>query len=126
MKTFEGQAIITFKLTEEDVDDIMAAALEGGINYWCCKAGVVGKYLGEYASDQISRGGKLKLYDAESDDVWELDIEKFMQGFRLWIENGQNDCSVVRGDGSIDTYEIDAVIADEIIQYSLFGEIVFG
>ena len=34
----------------EDIDDIMCSALEGGINYWCGKAEVDGKYLGEYAS----------------------------------------------------------------------------
>ena len=30
------------KVTAEDIDDIMCSALEGGINYWCCKAEVVG------------------------------------------------------------------------------------
>ena len=44
----------------------MATALDGGITYWCNKAEVIGGYLGEYASDQISRGGKLKLYDYEA------------------------------------------------------------
>ena len=42
-------------VTQEDIDDIMAGALEGGINYWCGEAEVVGNYLGEYASEQISR-----------------------------------------------------------------------
>ena len=31
-------------LTNQDIDDIMCAALEGGINDWCGKAKVVGKY----------------------------------------------------------------------------------
>ncbi len=43
----------------ECIDDIMATALEGGITYWCDDAEVVGDYLGEYASEQISRGGTL-------------------------------------------------------------------
>ena len=126
MKEFWGQAIINFKLTEEDIDDIMDTAFEGGINYWCCAAEVVGDYLGEYANEQISRGGKLRLYDAESDDVWELDIEKFMQGFRLWIENGYDQYGAVKANGFVDVCEIDAEMADMIIQYALFGEVVFG
>ena len=55
-------------LSQQDIDDIMVVALEGGINYWCREAEVVGEYLGEYASDQISRGGSLILHDAESSD----------------------------------------------------------
>lgn len=125
MKTFEGRAIINFKLTQEDVDDIMDAALYG-ITYWCNDAEVVGDYLGEYASEQISRGGKLKLYDAEDDEVYELDIENFMRGFKLWIENGEDEYGAVGSDGSIDAYQIDAAMADMIVQYAIFGEVVFG
>ena len=53
-------------VTQEDIDDIICGALDGGINYWCYKAEVVeNNYLGEYASEQISRGGSLNLYDSE-------------------------------------------------------------
>lgn len=31
-------------LTQEDIDDIMCGALEGGITYWCDEAKVVGDY----------------------------------------------------------------------------------
>ena len=41
----------------------MVTALEGGINYWCRRAKVVGEYLGEAAIDQISRGGSLILQE---------------------------------------------------------------
>lgn len=67
-KTFTVQPKIDVNLTQQDIDDIMVAALEGGINYWCRKAEAVGGYLGECASDQISRGGSLILYDAEGSD----------------------------------------------------------
>ena len=33
-KKFEVHAEITARLTQQDVDDIMVSALEGGINYW--------------------------------------------------------------------------------------------
>lgn len=61
-KKFEVHAEITARLTQQDVDDIMVSALEGGINYWCRRVVVQGKYLGEYASDQISRGGQLAVW----------------------------------------------------------------
>ena len=117
--------LIEAKLTGQDIDDIMVCALEGGINYWCRQAKVVGKYLGRYASDQISCGGTLKLYDAESSDVWELTLDKFLNGMKLAIEQGIG-LSVNPADGSIDTCEIDADAADAIVQLALFGEVVFG
>ena len=43
------------KVTQQDIDDIVCGALEGGINYWCYKAEVVeDKYLGEYASERLT------------------------------------------------------------------------
>lgn len=115
----------TVNLTTQDIDDIMASALEGGINYWCRKAEVVGEYLGEYASEQISRGGELILYDAESSDKWTLTRDKLLAGIKLWLTNGMNvDHGVY--EGKLDTCVIDNVQADCIIQYAIFGKIVFG
>ena len=74
---YKLSASVTFKVLDEDIDDIMCAALEGGINYWCNRVEVVGeKYFGKYASEQISRGGELLLYDCESDAVYTLTLDK--------------------------------------------------
>lgn len=116
------------EVTNQDIDDIMCTALEGGITYWCRRAEVVGgKYLGEYAHEQISRGGSLMLYDTEISDKWELTLDKFKQGLQLYLsENTEaidgNDAGIYQ----LDTSYIDAYEADEIIQYALFGEVVFG
>lgn len=126
MKRFEGKATINFKLNMQDIDDIMACALEGGINYWCSEAKVIGEYLGEYASEQISRGGILELYDTEDDEVYLLDIKKFIQGFEAWVENGYDYNGAVSANGKVDTSLIDADDADTIIQLALFDEIVYG
>lgn len=123
-------AKFTVRVSDEDIDDIVCTALEGGINYWCCDAEVVGEYLGEWASDQISRGGTLKLYDIESDDVWTLDKAKLLNGISLAITNGflleyewaKFENEII----TLDTYQIDAAVADAIIQYALFGKVVFG
>ena len=114
----------------EDVDGIMVSALEGGINYWCGEARVAGEYLGTYASEQISRGGLLYLEDFEDDETYVLNREKFMDGLRKFIrENATDyDCLLRQVDGSytLDTCQIDAVAADMIIQYAVFGELVYS
>lgn len=124
-KKFEVVAEVKVRLTCEDVDDIMCSVLDA-IGYWCRKAQVVGEYLGEYASEQISRGGTLTLYDAESSDKWTLDLEKFLNGVKLWLQNGDDRYGALQGDGTLDTGEIDGEMADMIVQYALFGEVVFG
>ena len=122
-KKFTVQPQIEVILTQQDIDDIMSTALEGGIIGWCNQIEVVGEQLGRYASEQISKGGSLILYDLESSDKWELTLEKFLNGVKLYFEDG---CHVHVNDGSIDPGDIDANDADCIIQFALFGEVVFG
>ena len=122
-KKYTVRPQIDVNLSRQDIDDIMAVALDGGICYWCRKAEVVGEYLGEYASDQISRGGALILHDAESAQTWELTLEKFLKGVKLYFEQG---CHVQVEDNAIDTCDIDANDADCIVQFSVFGEVMFG
>ena len=116
--------VICFVVSGEDIDDIMSAALDGGIAYWCGRAEVVGEYLGEYASEQISRGGTLKLYDIEDGSVSELTLDKFLNGLRLWIEN-ERAFELTRA-GQLDVGQIDAPAADTILQYALFNDVIFG
>lgn len=117
---------INYKVTytKQDIDDILCAALEGGICYWCGEAEVVGEYLGEYASDQISRGGTLILHDNESDECYELTPEKFEQGLAKFLSERGTD--VLTEEFALDTTEIDGSDADLIVQYALFGEVVYG
>lgn len=115
-------------VTQEDIDDIMAGALEGGINYWCSEAEVVGNYLGEYASEQISRGGQLILHDIEEDETYTLDRKKFMKGLKMYFEKPHPYDILEEIDNKlkIDTCNADSTVCDMIIQYALFNDIVFG
>ena len=126
MEKFEINVNKTIKVTTEDIDDIMCSALEGGITYWCYKADVVGEYLGEYASEQISRGGSLILYDCECGDKYELTRDMLLKGIKLAVDEGYyEDYGWVCGD-EIDTCCVDADVADAIVQLALFGEVVYG
>lgn len=121
-------------VSAEDVDDIMSGVLDY-IWYWCSEAEVVGQYLGEYASEQISHGGVLKLHDIEEDAVYELNLEKMLTGIRKWLENEGDRYGSLFMDRSdsgeeriyrIDPCSIDGPMADEIVQYAIFGEIIYG
>ncbi len=126
-KKYEVTAELKVTLTTQDIDDIMVGALEGGINYWCGEAEVIEeKRVADWGHEQIARGGVLMLHDIEDpDEVWELNLEKFLNGFKLWVEKGGDEYGAVE-DGKVDCCNIDAACADEIVQYALFGELVFG
>ena len=118
-------------VTEEDIDDIMVSALEGGITYWCREAEVIGERLGEgWRHEQIARGGILRLYDAEDGGHYDLDREKFLAGLKKYLQNPLYDGTIELGTKEntmvLDCGMIDAPAADQIIQYALFGEIMYA
>lgn len=118
-------------VTEEDIDDIMVSALEGGITYWCREAEVIGERMGEgWGHEQIARGGILRLYDAENGEHYDLDREKFLSGLKIYLQNPLYDGTIeMATDGKkmiLDCGMIDAQAADNIIQYALFGEVIYG
>lgn len=120
-------------ITEEDIDDIMVSALEGGITYWCDIAKVPkNKRVSEWGHEQIARGGELELhliepFDDEDTEWYTLNKEKFMEGLKKYIYDPAYECLVQKNNHlEIETGNIDAACADTIIQYALFGEEVFG
>lgn len=124
--SFEIKIERTINVTQEDIDDIMCSALEGGITYWCYKAKVVGDYLGEYANEQISRGGTLKLYDQEDGSIYELTLDKLINGIKIAANNNYySDYEWIYGN-EIDCCQIDAEVADCIVQCALFGDVIYG
>lgn len=114
-------------LTDEDIDGIMSCALDGGVtSEWCARVEVVGgKYLGEYASDQISRDGKLCLYGRESSATWILTRGKLLTGIELAFMDGYGE-DWFDESGKLDIFNIDANEADTMVQFALFGEVVFS
>jgi hypothetical protein len=118
---------IKVTLSDSDIADILVTAFEGGINYWCGKVKMLKTSVPDevweanekiIASDFIGLGGTLKLFDAEDEDeTWELNAEKLKAGIEMYFsENGVD----------TDMGDIDAEAADSIIQYALFGELVYG
>lgn len=112
------------RITDEDIDDIMCSALEGGITYWCSEAEV----KGEYGSEQISRGGILLLHDIEEPEFYELTKEKLLKGIMMYLANPTHSdvLEMVDHELRLDTSYVDADVADCMIQYALFDDIIFG
>lgn len=127
-KTDQVQVILQIVVAREDIDDIMVSALEGGITYWCDKVKVDGRSLGEYASEQISRGGTLILYDKEEDRSELLTKAKLLQGIKMYAEQPKHGdiFEIIDHELHIDCGMVDAEVADAIIQYAIFSDIIYG
>lgn len=121
-------------VTDEDIDDIMVSALEGGINYWCDVAKVdEDKRVADWGHEQIARGGCLKIhveepFDDDDTEWYELTKEKFLNGLKRYLQTpGVEIATLPSGNYmGLDTGQIDANGADEIIQFALFGEVVYA
>lgn len=81
-------------------------------------------------TEYLLRGGIIKLADCETDDTWLLDLSMLLKGIRLAVPQGlKYDWIVPTADGAaycIDTAAMDGDDSDCVLQYALFGEIVFG
>lgn len=115
------------KFTEEDVDSIICAAIEGGISYWCKKVTPydesVGSCFAEYVGDQVSKGCAIVFHIIEDKKKVKLTMEKFIEGLQKYISLGNYHCI---SNGRLDTYKMDSGDADGIIQCALFGGIIYG
>ena len=65
---------------------------------------------------QVESGGKLTVYDREDDKDHELTMEKLLNGWKKYVEDYNAD----------DFDEYDGVSADGIMQYAIFGGVIYG
>ena len=126
MNIYEIEFKKSIWLTEEDITDIIITALEGGIGYWACLDNTGDEFenapkdeaVSETAARIILNNGTLVFEDADDYDSqarYELTLEKLLNGIEKYAnENG------------FDIDLLDADMADAIVQYAIFCEIVYG
>lgn len=144
---------ITIKITKEDVVDILSSAI-GGISYWGeivpndRQYEKVEKWLRENAEPDYDDGeicyeeiiaqilfdGKsVTVRDIEDDKESWLSLSNLARGIQTAFREGyysSYNWLVPDGDGSnkwhLEPCQIDAEVADVIIQLAVLGEIVYG
>ena len=119
----------TFKFNDDDMIGIISSAIYD-IKYWACidndndewdemSESLNKDHTFEDVFYELLKNGKtVHILDAEDyEQVWNLTLQKLLNGIRMTIENHY-------WDGDMDT--IDGMVGDIIFQYALFDEIVFG
>jgi len=111
MKTYS--LVTTQDVTQEQIEDVMTTAFEGGSNYWIDEVTVdiepTEKY--KYMSEVLTRGGTLKVYVEGEDVIQTLTLGRFLNA----LSNEHFD---------FDNY--DAGGADAVLQKAIFGEVIYG
>jgi len=114
------EKIVKIEINEQDINDLMTTAFEGGINYWCNKVEIISNPNNKnFASESIAYGGELKLYTDEGAE-FTLTRKQIVKGIDKAMEHFDY--------YSFDKFmnEHDATTADVVVQFALFDKIVFG
>lgn len=135
-----GSIALAFTLADQQCYDLMCTASEGGINYWC---------------DIVSRKGQMRddsqipniiSFEADVEDgpvscdhpeIAAQEISRFMidpgmirDGMRRLLAPGAKISPAIRNDAVLQLVDpehaADADTADAIVQFAVFGELVFG
>lgn len=113
------------EITEEEITDIVITALEGGIGYWACLDNTGEEFENapkdEAVSETVARillnNGSVFFEDEEDpSERYELTLEKLLNGIEKYAQEN----------GGIDMDYLDAIMADVIVQYAIFCEVVYG
>lgn len=142
----ELNGIVTELLvTDTDLEDILSSALNNGIAYWCKDVYPKdGHWEGYFTEEHVVKGGTLILKDLDGKQ-YELNKFKMLRGIAYLIAlsnldlsrygfenkdayyvNAENTLLILRASHCLYTGNIDAYIADLIVQYGIFGKQVFA
>ena len=106
------------EVTDDHLDSILVGCFEGGSNYWIRKVEVAkDDYKGrKYASECVAAGGALFITITEG-EKYLLTKQCLIEGLQMYLDDSKHKNWPDGGDAQTD---------DLILQYALFGEIVYG
>ena len=133
MATKKRKAVVSVELKESLLADIMCIALEGGIGYWCA-ASHIRRRKNESTDSPVGFDYvSFRAHDTEGDDFKNrpVNYNTIARGINKALKPGARIRSdlrdqIFRGVVSDDAGEIDADAADVIVQFGMFGRIVYG
>lgn len=126
-ETVVGVAKVEKQINEYDVSTIIITGFEGGCSYWMGVDNTKPEWKGKPKDEPLStwatkilvEGGTLYLYEVEDSEseVLELTLNKLLDGIAMNVKERPHDSDLENGD---------ATTADCIIQYAVFGKLVYG
>ena len=119
--------MITKSSREQFLDDVVTTALEGGIGYWSvCSA---------YEWDGVPARAQIQEFDESTGEpfgpLMEVDRALIRRGIKDILSGESNTGEsligmVAAANATNDAGDVDADVADAIVQVGLFGNLVYG
>lgn len=109
------------KISDKDLENLLVAAFEGGINYWCnellFETEKLGKELIVY--ERILKGEEVILFSSKGIEKWLLSKEKLLKAIPKVIAH----FSYTSIEDMMSKH--DANTGNTLVQFALFDKIVF-
>jgi hypothetical protein len=121
-----GKVTVVTEVSESTIENIIVNSFEGGSNYWmgldnsteAFKAKPKDEPLSTWSTKLLLEGGSVGIYDIEEDDkIYQLTLKKLLKGIQLNAKQRPEHTDEENWDGE----DVDC-----ILQYALFGEVVYG
>lgn len=117
--------MIPFKIDAECVDGVVCTAFDGdygGCWYWIEHFSIAKEPTekAEFMTDIISRGGAYRM--KVEDEEYTFDLNALQRGFEKYAKW----CMQTGRELLTDAGDIDATEADIIVQFGVFGDIIYG
>jgi hypothetical protein len=121
-----GQIKVVKDITETDVESVIVGGFEGGIGHWASLTRdehwndkPQDEPASTWATKLILEGKDVLLYETADDDstTRKLNLSNLIKGIEINSRERPHDSDLEMGD---------AITYDCIIQYALFGELVYG
>ncbi len=129
-ETIVGSCLLQQPVTAQMVDDILCTAFYGGISYWCHTVYPENRdYEGiEYTSESLTAGKNIVFVTDEplAVDVEDEEKTEWLMTMPRFLEGMRRECmrSGMTVEAMYDNHDADT--ADNIVQYALFGELIYG
>ena len=125
-KRVVGDFTVRVEITEEMVETVITNSVEGISGHWMGIDNTTEGWeekpedvpVSTWMAHMLLDGKVITIFDTDHpDETGELTLDKLIEGFRLNTQNRPFDADVEEGD---------EITADCIVQYALFGELVYG
>ena len=117
---------ITKTFTVGELWEAVWGADGAGMVYWCPKIrkpnGEDIELWKEQDGELVANPQDVKIYDAEEGKTHVVTVEDLRRGYELALKAGQTHC----GSHALDPEDYDACFGDMIIQYAIFGKLIYG
>ena len=128
-REFNISVITTIKVADQDLEDLLETAFGPAGSDWIERLEIIYYGTGEqdshhsYTYQVAKEDAQMKVRVEDDDKPYYLDRQILLAGIEAYVKEGYN---LPVFNERLEFSEIDAPMADEIIQFALFGKIIYS